>query len=388
MATPRFDLVRWNAAAEVLAAVRRRPGVSRAAMAQELGLSSGSATEITARLRALRLLAEAPAPPQGRGRPSTVLLPHPHGPVVLAVDLRHEDWRCAVATLDGALHDRRTHRHDGRDPASVVTSIRREVGQHVRRYGSRLRAVSLAAAATIRDGRLRQASTLRWGPVDRAGLADGVPVLVGNDATLAGVAEARTGAAVGAGTALHLIVAVGIGGTLTVGGEPVAGGRGAGGEFGHLPFGDPAMACPCGAHGCWDLTVDGRALARHLGDPEPDDPRAYARVVLDRDDPAARDAVRRVAAALGSGVAGLVNAHDPDAVTLGGLAAPLRLAAPAAFADAFRAGLMRLHRDDPPAVVAATHAEDGPLHGAALVGLDHATSTAALATWENDLTHR
>ena len=89
--------------------------------------------------------------------------------------------------------------------------------------------------------------------------------MVGNDATLAGLAEARTGAARGAATALHLIVAVGIGGTLVVNGDPVTGSQGAAGEYGHVPFADPSMVCPCGARGCWDLTVDGRAI------PEVDD---------------------------------------------------------------------------------------------------------------------
>ena len=106
---------------------------------------------------------------------------------------------------------------------------------------------------------------------DRAG----VRLLLGNDATLSGLAEARTGAARSATTALHLLVAEGIGGTLVVNGEPVAGAHGAAGEYGHIPFGDPAVVCPCGARGCWDLTVDGRALARHRGDSPPEDPVGY-----------------------------------------------------------------------------------------------------------------
>ena len=106
---------------------------------------------------------------------------------------------------------------------------------------------------------------------DRAG----VRLLLGNDATLAGLAEARTGAARSAATALYLIVAQGIGGTLVVNGEPLTGAHGAAGEYGHIPFGDPKLVCPCGARGCWDLTVDGRALARHRGDEPPADPVGY-----------------------------------------------------------------------------------------------------------------
>src|SRR4051812_39608846 len=92
---------RWRGALAVLEEMRREPGATRATVAQRLGLTTGSATEITARLRDLALLTETPAATSGRGRPTSVLNPHPKGPVVIAVDLRQEDWRCAVAALDG-----------------------------------------------------------------------------------------------------------------------------------------------------------------------------------------------------------------------------------------------------------------------------------------------
>jgi len=375
---------RWRAAAELLDLVRREPGITRAAAARRLRLSTGAATELATRLRELTLLAEAPAPISGRGRPTTLLTPHPDGPVALAVDLRHEDWRTAVAGLGGLTVSTPPRRHHGEE--DVLAGIAAALADARRRLGPRLRVVSVAVAATVQDGRVRQASTLGWGPVDLGALADaaGVPVLVGNDATLAGVAEARSGAATTAAAALHLTVEVGVGGSLVVGGLPQVGATGAGGEYGHLPFGDPALHCPCGARGCWDLEVDGRALARHLGVRAPADAKSYARRVLARTDPAARDAVRRIAAALGAGTAGLVNALDPDVVTLGGLAIPIRDAADEAFGTAYRSGLMTFRRDRPPPVHAAAHGDDGALHGAAEIGLDHILTEAGLTAWADD----
>ncbi len=69
-------------------------------------------------------------------------------------------------------------------------------------------------------------------------LGAGLPLVVGNDATMAAVAEARARPAVGA--LLHLVLEVGIGGALVLDGRPLQGARGLAGEFGHLPFGDPA----------------------------------------------------------------------------------------------------------------------------------------------------
>jgi predicted NBD/HSP70 family sugar kinase len=180
-----------------------------------------------------------------------------------------------------------------------------------------------------------------------------------------------------------LIVAQGIGGTLVVGGEPLNGAHGAAGEYGHIPFGDPKLVCPCGARGCWDLTVDGRALARLRGDQPPDDPVEYAHQLLaaPRHDASTRRAFESVAASLGRGVGALVNIHDPEVVTLGGLAALLKATAPEVFDGAYTDGLMAFRKDSPPPVRDAEHGEDGPLRGAVTRALDHITSAAGLADW-------
>jgi len=373
----------WQTASDVLAQLTRQPGITRAAVARALRLSTGSATEVTARLRDVHLLTEVPAPSQGRGRPTTVLRAHPQGPVVLALDLRQGSWRSAIVTLDGSLQEPQNKRHRSRRPQVVLNNLQREVERAQQQYGDRLRVVSLAVPGTIRENHLMQAPTLDWVELnlDTVTAGTGLPLLAGNDATLSGVAEARTGAAAGAGTALHLIVEVGLGGTLLIDGVPVQGASGAGGEYGHIPFGDRRRPCPCGAHGCWDLEIDGRALARHLKEPTPDDPYAYAEAVLRRTDRAASRAITKVVAALAAGIAGLVNAHDPNVVTIGGLAIPLRAAAQQTFEQAYLAGLMTFHRPSPPPVLAATHQPDGPLRGAAALALDHLTTEAAIAAW-------
>ncbi|ADB33839.1 ROK family protein [Kribbella flavida DSM 17836] len=375
---------RWQTAAEVLNLMARRPGITRAAVAKELRLSTSSATEVTARLREFSLLSELPAPIHGRGRPTTVLQAHPHGPLVLVLDLRQGTWRSAIAQLDGTLELQQTTRHRSRRPDSVLASFRETVIAAQQQYGDRLVAVTLAVVGSVRGNQLLQAATLGWRDVDLSPVVEGtgLPLLAGNDATLSGVAEARTGAAAGAGTALHLIVEVGVGGTLILGGVPAGGATGTGGEYGHMPFGDRSVLCPCGARGCWDLEIDGRALARRLGEPEPDDPYGYAEDVLRRPpSPATRSAIELVTAALGSGIAGLVNAHDPEVVTLGGLAVPLRAAAPEAFERGYRESLMQFRRAAPPPVLDSAHSEDGVLRGAAALGLDHLTTESALTAW-------
>ncbi|WP_199254931.1 ROK family transcriptional regulator [Mycolicibacterium mengxianglii] len=382
------DQLRWFSAGQLLTLVRAEPGITRAAAAARLGIGSGGATDLVSRLRRAELLDERPAPVQGRGRPTTVLVPHPRGPMVLAAEVRAGDWRLATANLDGKPEVIDHGEHARKQLPKLLAELTSAIGAAYRRAPDRVGVLSVSVAGTVSDSRLLQFTTRGWRDVELAGLAGAlpadaeVPLLIGNDATLAGLAEARTGAARGAGTALHLIVAVGLGGALVVDGVPVAGAHGAAGEYGHIPFGDPALVCPCGARACWDLTIDGRALARHLGEPEPADPVGYAHGLLHKRRTArAGQAFGQVATALGAGIGGLVNLHDPDVVTLGGLAVGLRAAAPEAFEQAYFDGLMSYRKATPPPVRDGIHGDDAPLHGAVLSGLDHLTTHGALAQW-------
>ncbi len=378
------EQLRWFSAAQLLALVRSDPGITRAAAAARLGIGSGGATDLVARLRRAALLDETPAPAQGRGRPTTVLTPHADGPLVLALEVGAATWRLARAGLDGQHELMEEGEHSGARLPQLLAELRDAVAHACRQDPQRIVAVSVSVAGTVSGTRLVQFTTRGWNDVELSVLTDGLPVplLIGNDATLAGLAEARSGAAREAGTALHLMVAVGLGGTLVVDGVPVAGAHGAAGEYGHIPFGDPQLVCPCGARACWDLSVDGRALARHLGDPTPADPVDYAHRLL-AEAPTTRTAAAfaTVAAALGAGIGGLVNLHDPEVVTLGGLAVGLRAVAPTAFDQAFRGGLMCFRKAAAPPVLDGAHGDEGPLRGAVLHGLDHVTTEAALARW-------
>ncbi|MET0414788.1 MAG: ROK family protein, partial [Actinoplanes sp.] len=349
-----------------------------------------------------------------RGRPTTILAPHPAGPLVLAIAITHEGWRIDVVELGGRTLDSTAGEHASLAWPTVVAAVTTAISQLRSRYGVRLRAVGISVPGPVsRDFHL-DASIVGWHNVDltalwptlptsgvdapgpspaeapgpggspRVGvrtarqdvpaipggfvLPDGTVFVAGNDASLAAAAESARGAAAGASLAVHLRIEGGLGGAVVDCGRLLVGALGAAGEFGHMPFGDPAITCPCGAAGCWGTAVDGTALARHLGHPAPPDPVSYARrIIADAADPAARReraAVGVVAATLGRGIAGLVNGLDPDLVTLGGVGADLLAAAPDELSTAYRAGLMQFRRATPPPVVAAALADDGPIAGA------------------------
>jgi predicted NBD/HSP70 family sugar kinase len=357
-------------AAALLETVHARPGLTRAAAAQLLGIGTGAATELVARLAQRELLAEEPAPPTGsRGRPTRRLTAHPAGPLVLAAAITHEAWRVEAAELGGGRLAAAGGRNDEHDAGQVLGAMAAAIEQLRGQWPERVRGLGVSVPGTVRDGHLLDASYLGWRDIDLRVLWPGAPLFAAdNDASLAALAESRRGAAAGAALSLHIRVDAGIGGAVVEQGRVLRGARGVAGEFGHMPIGDPAVRCPCGALGCWGTAVDGTALARRLGAPPPRDPVTYTAAVLARaaagHAPEAA-AVAAVTAELGRGVAGLVNALDPDLVTLGGHAADLAAAAPAALESSYAAGLMTFRRGAPTPVIAAGLGDAGPLIGAA-----------------------
>ena len=68
-------------------------------------------------------------------------------------------------------------------------------------------------------------------------------------------------------------------------------------------------------------------------------------------------------------------------VTLGGLAPEVRAASPAGFERALLAGLMAVHRSQPPGIIDARGGQDAPLVGVGLSVLDRVLDAEALARW-------
>jgi predicted NBD/HSP70 family sugar kinase len=372
----------WRSAADALAVLRQRRQLTRPELGRRLGLDSGPLSDLVKRLSRAELISERRAAPDRPGRPTTTVHAHPAGPVAMVVDLRHGDWRLGTCAVDGVVGILTTGEHDGARPDELLTTLSARVRAAAAPLGNRLVGIGVAVPGPTSGNRLVHATMLGWHDVDLSGLppAPHLPLVAGNDATMAAVAEARLHTP---RSLLHVVVEIGIGGALVVDGRPVPSARGLHGEFGHLPFGAPGDRCPCGALGCWTAAFDARQIARSAGMRVRREPRAWLhRLFTDaRPTPDARRAREDLAANLGRGIAGLVNALDPDVVTLGGLAPELRAASPDGFTQTLRSGLMSVHRDHPPAILAALSGEDAPLIGAGLSVFDHVLDAETLARW-------
>jgi predicted NBD/HSP70 family sugar kinase len=358
--------------AQIVRAVHATPGVSRAQLTRELGISSGLAADLVGQLQGRRLVAESPAAASGRrGRPTLQLGAHPRGPLAGVAMIGHETWTASTIELGGGIHKRLEGRH-GRDVEAVCAEVREALGEVCSPVLDRVRAVAVSVPGIVTDQRLLEAPNLGWRDLDLADLLlcgelRSRPFLLGNDANLAALGESRRGAAIEIGTSLHIYMHSGIGGALISDGALLTGARGMAGEFGHLPFGPKARRCRCGALGCWNTLLDGPAFARALGCSESADEIsliASALAAAAERPGRERTVARRVGEALGRGIAGLVNALDPDVVILSGLAPRLHAVASGAIDAGYARGLMGTRSQVPVALIAGSLGEEAPLVGA------------------------
>ena len=150
----------------------------------------------------------------------------------------------------------------------------------------------------------------------RLAAARGRPVLTGNDASMALIAEARIGAARGVADVVLLTIGTGIGGASLAGGKLLRG-QGAAGQFGHLTIDAGGEICACGRAGCLETRSSGASLRRFMAEAGFSG-ATNVQDLLARDDATSRAVIERWAAPLRFGIDSLVATLDPELVLLGG----------------------------------------------------------------------
>lgn len=108
-------------------------------------------------------------------------------------------------------------------------------------------------------------ANLGWADVPMRDLATarlGMPVAVGHDMALAGLAEARLGAGKGVPDQLFVGIGTGISGAIMAGGHPITVGNGEAGEIGHVVVRPDGPLCGCGAYGCLEAISSAASIGR------------------------------------------------------------------------------------------------------------------------------
>lgn len=332
MAIPaaRPDAMRRHNLSLLLSQVHRHGALTRAELTARLGLSRSTIGALVADLAELGLVQESvPSGGTRAGRPSHVVGPHPSGPFVIAVDIEVSHLTIAALGLGGTTLARQVVTLGpgvAGSPEEVARKIAEITPTLLRSAGLRGNPVCLGASVpgTVdrNNGTIGVAPNLGWRDTPfRSILArlslPGVPVVVGNDADLAVVAERLRGGGRGHDELVFLMGRTGVGAGIIANGTPLRGYDGHAGEIGHNVVDTDGPLCHCGKTGCLEAYVGDKALLELAGRSPNESPDTVFDAARDGE-PKSLEAVRQVAASLGRAVAGLVNTLNPEMVMLGG----------------------------------------------------------------------
>ncbi|WUR15639.1 ROK family transcriptional regulator [[Empedobacter] haloabium] len=320
--------------------VSAQPGLSRAALADVLGLTKSTVSLLVRELVDEGWLAESELRTTGEvGRRATPLHLDPDRLALLGADVGVDEARVVATDLLGRIVAGLTIRYDdAADPASCLRQVALGLTGLARRL-ARLNAaggqrrvlgvgIGLHGAVDEAAGLLRHAPHLGWRDVDVAGLLArqfgtgsplaGVPLTMQNEANVAALAEFEFTPQSATDPLIYLSIGYGVGAGVIVNDRLLTGLRGFAGEVGHAILQVDGPPCSCGRRGCADALIGLGAL---LGEPRPSD--AALQALCDRVGHGEEAACAAVAAAgrqLGVLLNNLWASFDPMAIVIGGAA--------------------------------------------------------------------
>ncbi len=325
--------------------LREHGQISRAQLAVHSGLSKATVSSLVGDLAQRGLVRPAGTTAGGQGRPGELVELRPAAACGVGLDLHVEHVGAIVLDITGEVM---LHRQIACDvPASgpervldLLSDVLTGVIDDVRARGGWVVGATAAVPGLVdTDGAVvRFAPRLRWREVAlRNGLAARTGLALDffdadNDANLGAIAEHHAGAAVGLDDFVYLTGDHGVGAGAVSRGELVRGHLGYAGEVGHMTLDPLGPWCSCGRRGCWETQVGLGALLHACATPDdpvrdpaldPDARMALVRARAETGDRRTLDALHQIGAALGAGVAVLVNLLNPAAVVLGGYFAAL-----------------------------------------------------------------
>ena len=337
-------LVRDMNLSSVMRHIHREGSLSRAQLAQRTHLNKATISSLVEELIELRLIHESGMDTSGFGRPATMLDLNPEAGYIIGVEIGVGFISIILTNFTGKILWRRFEELNSILNQEEITrrifQFLDEGREIARKDGKRLLGTGLAlpGMVDVDQGVMIFSPNLQWRDVPlRQIFSDhsGLPVFVDNDANAAALGEHLFGAARQEQHFLFILAGVGVGGGLFLNGELYRGARGLAGEIGHTSlYVEQTRPCRCGNRGCWENFANQSSLYERIRSRLDVGRRSLITGILEKQlsplnlsiinqaaeagDREVLEAISETGAALGLGVANLINIFNPEMVIIGG----------------------------------------------------------------------
>jgi glucokinase-like ROK family protein len=316
-------------------------GISRADLADKMGLTRAAVTIIINDLISNGIILNTESRSTASGRPPVALEINPDQGLVAAVDIGAMHLSVALGDFSARILEEieAPFRVDkgAKECLQEADNILRQLLQKRGLSTSNLSSVGVGVPGpVIADKGIVMAPPIMpgWDRFPIRGTLEsqwGTAVTLNNDAELGALGEWAYGAGRGERNLAFIKVGSGIGAGLIINRQIYGGSTGSAGEIGHLTIDENGPICACGNHGCLEAFAGGHAIALQakklvasgrrtlLSEKKPDSITAGdVAEAARRGDLPAQEIIKRSGTFIGIAIAGLINLFNPSTVIIGG----------------------------------------------------------------------
>jgi predicted NBD/HSP70 family sugar kinase len=318
------------------------PGLSRADLAQALGLTKSTVSLLVRELMEQGWIVERELlVTGGMGRRPTPLHINPARLVLLGADVGIENIRIVATTLTGQIIASTLIEYaDTTDTKACIKALAKgfvEISKQVHTQGREIAGLGVGVPGGVDEtaGVLHFAPNLGWRNVKVAALLthylkdtklEGLPLFLQNEADVAALGELEFADQMGSDPLVYVSISYGVGAGVIVNDRLLTGRNGFAGEVGHTILQLNGPLCSCGRRGCAEALIGFRSLLSDPTNPSSADATARLQQIRTRvalGESVAVEAAEKAGRYLGVLLQNLWAAYDPVRIVLGGAALDL-----------------------------------------------------------------
>ena len=361
----------------VFDAVRRSGPVTRAELAQAIGLTVQAVSNIASELESAGLIRQQGKRVGQRGQPAVELSLDPTGGYTIGLSLAYRHVVGVLVDLTGEVVVSESRDLVERAPevtANVLSALANHLLETAKLRRETVWGIGCSVPGTVEHGSFWYDKVQEGEEWEKFPLAarleelTGLRTFVENDATVAAIGERLYGIGRIARSFFYLHFNLGVGGGLVMDGHHYRGAFGGAGEIGHMIVKPGGRLCPCGSRGCLEQYVSFYSAAEIICGPTrtPDEvPGEELAACLRNGDPRLSAWMTEAGQYLRIAIRNIEALFDPDTVVIGGgLPAELQEGLIAA-ANPLLPAMIHRRTSPLPRLMPAEHASELPALGAA-----------------------
>jgi predicted NBD/HSP70 family sugar kinase/DNA-binding XRE family transcriptional regulator len=319
------QVVKRNNKSLVFQMIKEQAPISRADIAQRLGLNKSTVSSLVTELVEEELSYETGPGESSGGRRPVMLLFNQQAGYSIGIDIGVNYILGVLTDLQGNIVTEKslsTPRLGYQDVLNYIYEIMNELLASVppSRYG--VVGIGVGVPGIVdKEGQVLLAPNLGWEKIQLKQKLEEMyrlPIIIENEANAGAYGEKRFGAGQEYQNILYISAGIGIGVGLILGGELYQGSNGYSGEAGHMLIEMDGRNCSCGRKGCWEAYASEHALLESAQTHFNKEIKLEELILMaTTDEETVHQLFEQTGKYLGYGIANLINLFNPEQVIIG-----------------------------------------------------------------------